>query len=58
MTREQEQLASDLAVKEFLDRGGVIQTVANNVSGRAPGESYSQWAKKKPKPKLATPANS
>jgi hypothetical protein len=58
MTREQDQTASDLALKEFLANGGKIQSIPNNVSGREPGETYSQWAKKKPKPKLDTPANS
>jgi len=58
MTREQDQTASDLALREFLDNGGKIQTLARNQSGREPGETYSQWAKKKPKPKLAKPANS
>lgn len=55
MTREQDQTASDLALKEFLANGGKIQTLARNQSGREPGESYSQWAKKKPKPRADLP---
>jgi hypothetical protein len=58
MTREQDQKASDLALQEFLAKGGQIEQLSRNQSGREPGESYSQWAKKKPKPVLAKPANS
>ena len=38
---EQEQ--RDTAMAEFLARGGVIQQVANGVSGRVEGVSYSAW---------------
>ena len=39
--------ASDRALEEFFARGGVIQTVGNNVSGRTDGASYSAWGKPK-----------
>jgi hypothetical protein len=58
MTREQDQKASDLALQEFLAKGGQIEQLKQNQSGREPGESYSQWAKKKPKPVLDKPDNS
>ena len=58
MTRNEEKLASDLALKEFLANGGKIQSIPNNASGREPGETYSQWAKKKPKPILDRSDNS
>ena len=38
---EQEQ--RDAAMAEFLAKGGVIQQVANGVSGRVEGVSYSAW---------------
>ena len=41
--------ASDRALEEFFARGGKIQTVANNVSGRVDGASYSAWGKPKKK---------
>jgi hypothetical protein len=45
--------ASDRALEEFFARGGKVQTVANNVSGRVEGSTYSAWGK--PKKKAATP---
>jgi len=41
--------ASDRALEEFFARGGKVQTVANNVSGRVDGASYSAWGKPKKK---------
>ena len=41
--------ASDRALEEFFARGGKVQTVANNVSGRVEGSSYSAWGKPKKK---------
>ena len=38
-----EQQQRDAAIAEFLARGGVIQQVANGVSGRVEGVSYSAW---------------
>lgn len=43
-----EQLDQDLAVAEFLARGGIIQQCGPNQSGRVDGASYSTWSKKKP----------
>jgi hypothetical protein len=48
MTKEQEQAATDAAMAEFFARGGQIQQLRPNQSGRAEGTSYSQWSKKKP----------
>ena len=41
--------ASDRALEEFFARGGKVQVVANNVSGRVEGSSYSAWGKPKKK---------
>jgi hypothetical protein len=43
-----EKTASDIALEEFLAKGGVIQQIAKNVSGRIEGSTYSSWSKKKP----------
>jgi hypothetical protein len=43
-----DQEESDKAVAEFLANGGKITQVAYGKSGRAEGESYSSWSKKKP----------
>ena len=40
--------ASEIAMQEFLAKGGVIQQIKRNVSGRVEGASYSAWSKKKP----------
>ena len=48
-SKRESQEASDLALAEFFARGGVVQTVANNVSGRVEGSSYSAWGKPKKK---------
>ena len=48
MTREEEKAATDAALAEFLAKGGEIQQLKPNQSGRAEGASYSQWSKKKP----------
>jgi hypothetical protein len=47
MTREEEKAASEAAVAEFLANGGKIQQLRPNQSGRAEGESYNPWSKKK-----------
>ena len=47
MTKEEEQAATDLAVAEFLAKGGVVQKLRPNQSGRVEGESYNPWSKKK-----------
>jgi hypothetical protein len=39
----------DKAMADFLAKGGVIQQVANNVSGRVEGASYSAWGAPKKK---------
>ena len=41
--------ASDRALEEFFARGGKVQVIANNVSGRVEGSSYSAWGKPKKK---------
>jgi hypothetical protein len=46
MTKEND--SSAIAMQEFLDKGGVIQKIKPNVSGRVEGASYSAWSKKKP----------
>jgi len=43
-----ENNSSEIAIQEFLDKGGVIQKIKPNVSGRVDGASYSSWSKKKP----------
>jgi hypothetical protein len=48
MGKKQDQEATEAALAEFLARGGVIQKIEKNVSGRAEGETYSMWSKKKP----------
>jgi hypothetical protein len=48
MTREQDKAATDAAMAEFFARGGEVQQLKPNQSGRADGASYSQWSKKKP----------
>jgi hypothetical protein len=48
MSKEEEQKTTDAAIAEFLERGGVIQQIARNKSGRVEGQSYSAWSKKKP----------
>lgn len=48
MTKLQDKTVSDLAFEEFLARGGVVQQLKPNQSGRVEGESYSVWSKKKP----------
>ena len=48
MTKEEEQVAADAAVAEFLANGGKITQCEYGKSGRAEGSSYSQWSKKKP----------
>jgi hypothetical protein len=47
MTTEEDTSSED-ALAEFLAKGGVIQQLRPNQSGRAEGSSYSSWAKKKP----------
>jgi hypothetical protein len=46
--KKQEQEAVDAAIAEFLANGGKITQYAYGKSGRAEGESYSSWSKKKP----------
>jgi hypothetical protein len=48
MTKAQEQAATEAALEEFLAKGGVVQQLKPNQSGRVEGESYSMWSKKKP----------
>ena len=48
MTKEEEKTATDTALAEFLAKGGEIQRLKPNQSGRVEGASYSQWSKKKP----------
>ena len=43
---------TDQALQEFLERGGVIQQIEPNVSGRVEGASYSAWGRPK-KPVVA-----
>ena len=45
--------STDIAIQEFLARGGVIQKVEPNVSGRVEGVSYSAWGR--PKKPVAAP---
>ena len=47
MTREEEKAATEAALAEFLARGGEIQKLKPNQSGRVEGESYNPWSKKK-----------
>ena len=48
MTREEEKAATEAALAEFLAKGGVVQQLRPNQSGRVEGASYSAWSKKKP----------
>jgi len=45
--------STDEAIQEFLARGGVIQKIEPNVSGRVEGVSYSAWGR--PKKPVAAP---
>jgi hypothetical protein len=45
--------STDIAIQEFLARGGVIQKIEPNVSGRVEGVSYSAWGR--PKKPAAAP---
>ena len=48
MTNEEYEASTAAALAEFLTKGGVIQQIERNVSGREEGTSYSSWSKKKP----------
>jgi len=45
--------STDIAIQEFLARGGTIQKIDPNVSGRVEGVSYSAWGR--PKKPVAAP---
>jgi len=45
--------STDIAIQEFLARGGVIQKINPNVSGIVEGVSYSAWGR--PKKPVAAP---
>ena len=45
--------STDIAIQEFLARGGVIQKIEPNVSGKVEGVSYSAWGR--PKKPAAAP---
>lgn len=45
--------STDIAIQEFLARGGIIQKIEPNVSGRVEGVSYSAWGR--PKKPAAAP---
>jgi hypothetical protein len=47
MTKAEDQAATEAAMAEFLAKGGEIQKLKPNQSGRAEGESYNPWSKKK-----------
>ena len=47
MTKAENQASTDAALEEFLAKGGVVQQLKPNQSGRVEGESYSMWSKKK-----------
>jgi hypothetical protein len=47
MTKAEEQAATEAALAEFLAKGGEIQKLRPNQSGRVEGESYNPWSKKK-----------
>jgi hypothetical protein len=47
MTKEEDQAATEAALAEFLAKGGQIQKLKPNQSGRVEGESYNPWSKKK-----------
>jgi hypothetical protein len=46
--------ASDRALEEFFARGGKVQYVGSNVSGRVEGSSYSAWGKPKKRAETTT----
>jgi hypothetical protein len=48
MSKIEDQKLTDAAIAEFLAKGGVIQQIDRNKSGRVEGQSYSAWSKKKP----------
>ena len=48
MTKAENQASTDAALEEFLAKGGQVQQLKPNQSGRVEGESYSMWSKKKP----------
>ena len=48
MTKDEYEAATEVAMAEFLAKGGVIQQIGRNVSSREEGSSYSSWSKKKP----------
>lgn len=48
MTKEEKQAASDAAMAEFFARGGKVQQLEPNQSGRVEGETAYSWSKKKP----------
>ena len=48
MTKDEYEAATEVAMAEFLAKGGVIQQIGRNVSSREEGASYSSWSKKKP----------
>jgi hypothetical protein len=47
--KRESRLAGEAAMAAFLAEGGKIQKIANNVSGRVEGASYSAWGKPKKK---------
>ena len=47
MDKKQEQAETDAAMAEFFAKGGVVQKLRPNQSGRVEGESYNPWSKKK-----------
>jgi hypothetical protein len=47
--KRESRLAGEAAMAVFLAEGGKIQKIANNVSGRVEGASYSAWGKPKKK---------
>ena len=47
MDKKQEQAETDAAMAEFFARGGVVQKLRPNQSGRVEGESYNPWSKNK-----------
>ena len=40
MTKSQEKSATELALEEFFAKGGAVQQLKPNQSGRVEGESY------------------
>ena len=48
MTKAENQASTDAALEEFLAKGGQVQQLKPNQSGRVEGESYSMWSKNKP----------